>query len=86
MSESAAPSTSAMEARPPPGYALLSRIPFPLLCCLTRLTCWLRLPGMLRFAREFRRHAPFPCGRLMALRMAILRGIGEEEHRAWLLT
>ncbi|MFO1492751.1 MAG: hypothetical protein U1F77_09310 [Kiritimatiellia bacterium] len=69
----------------PPGYRLLSRLPFPLLCWLTRLTCWLRLPAMLRFAREFRRHAPFPCGRLKALRLAVLRGIGEEEHRAWLL-
>lgn len=73
------------DATPPPGYALLSRVPFPLLWVLTRITCWHRLPAMIRFARSLRRHAPFPCGRLKALRLAVLRGIGEEEHRAWLL-
>ena len=85
MNEPADPPDALPDAAAPPGYALLSRIPFPLLWGLTRLTFWHRLPAMIRFARDIRRHAPFPCGRLKALRLAVLRGIGEEEHRAWLL-
>ena len=85
MNEPAVPPDALPDAAAPPGYALLSRIPFPMLWGLTRLTFWHRLPSMIRFARNIRRHAPFPCGRLKALRLAVLRGIGEEEHRAWLL-
>lgn len=85
MTEPSTPPGAHPDATPPPGYALLSRIPFPLLWFLSRLTCWHRLPAMVRFARNLRRHAPFPCGRIKALRLAVLRAIGEEEHRAWLL-
>lgn len=78
------PETSAVPAAPP-GYRFLSRLPLPLLCWLTRLTCWHRLGEMLRFARQLRRHRDGHYGWLQALRLGLLRGIATEEHRAWLL-
>jgi lauroyl/myristoyl acyltransferase len=85
MSEPAKATAINAKPRVPPGYAFLSRVPFPLLCCLARFTFWHRLPSILRFARDYHRHAAAPCGRFKAMWMAMLQALGAEEHRAWIL-